>query len=55
MSYHIDGGGISIISPRFLEALLFDEPIVDRDILNVLEKWYLYTQIFQFSKGFSLL
>ena len=55
MSYHIDGGGISLPSPRFLEALFFDEPIVDRDILNGLDKWYIYTQIFQFSQEFNLL
>ena len=41
---------LSSLSPsKFLEALFFDEPIVYRDILNGVEKWYLYTQIFQFS------
>ena len=55
MSYHIDGGGISLPSPRIIEELFFDEIIVDRDILNGLEKWYLYTQIFQFSQELSLL
>ena len=47
--------GISLLSPQYLEARFFDETIVDRDILNGLEKWYIYTQIVQFFQEFSLL
>ena len=47
--------GVSLPHSKFLEALFFYEPIVDRNILNGLEKWYLYTKIFQFSQEFSLL
>ena len=37
------GGGISLPPSKFLEALFFDEPIVNRDILNGMEKGYFHT------------
>ena len=55
MSYYIGGGGIFLLPHRFLEELFLDEPIVNRDILNGLEKWYLYPKKFQFSQKFILL
>ena len=44
MSYYIDGGGIFLLYTMFLEAIFLDELIVNRDILDGMEKGYFYTK-----------